>query len=44
MVVALAGMLELNFDEVCVVSIPRYVGKPVVSIQLAVLTSYGLMA
>ena len=39
-VVTLACILELHFHKVCALCIARYVGKPVVCVQLAVLSTY----
>jgi hypothetical protein len=44
MIVALAGVLELNLHEVSGVCIARHIGQPVVGIQLTVLSTYGMLA
>ena len=44
MIIALAGVLELNLHEVGALGVPRHVGKPVVGVQLTVLTSACSMA
>jgi hypothetical protein len=44
MVISLTGVLELNFHKVSGLRIARHVGKPVVGVQLTILTAYCLMA
>ena len=39
-VVTLSCVLELYLHEVCALGIARYVGKPVVCVQLSVLSAY----
>ena len=41
MIISLAGIFELHLHEVGALGIARYVGKPVVGIQLAVLATSG---
>ena len=44
MVVALTGVLELHFHKVCGIDVARHVSQPVVSVQLTVLSTYGVLA
>ena len=43
-IVSLAGMFELHLYQVCRIRITRYVGKPVISVQLLILPAYGKAA
>ena len=43
-VISLTGILELYLHEVSTFSIAGYIGKPVVCVELSVLSSYALSA
>ena len=43
-IISLTGILELYLHEVSTFSIARYIGKPVVCVELSVLSSYALSA
>ena len=43
-VVTFAGVLELHFHKVGALGVARHVGKPVVGVELLVLTAYGAAA
>ena len=44
MVVSLAGVFELHLDEVAFLFVTRYVGQPVVGIQLVILSAAAFAA